>query len=106
MRIPSPFSLYLITFQGFVPAKNIFDGTCYDLVDTRRSIGRSRSVKNGAGLRSVATLHALFKVLIVLPCREPALSYLGITNLLIVLLLFHAIYVVMSSISSLKPNVY
>src|SRR5690606_18424699 len=105
MRIPSPFSLYLITFQGFVPAKNIFDGTCHDMVDTRSSIGRRRSFKKGEGLRSFSILHGLFKDLIVLPCGEHALSYLGIINLLIFLIFFLVIYFVMSYISYHKPNV-
>src|SRR5690606_18937611 len=38
--IPTSFSLYLVSFQGFIPAKYVFNGSCHHVMDPWRAVCR------------------------------------------------------------------
>ena len=67
MGIPASFALYLVTFQGFVTAKNILDGTRHYVVNAGHAISaRGPFVKCVRVIRR-PTAHTFLKDLVVFP---------------------------------------
>ena len=59
--IPTCFAVYLLSFEGLVTAKDIFNGAAHDVVNTGQTIGRRRPfIKDKRG-SSVALCHGLLK---------------------------------------------
>src|SRR5690606_34804629 len=67
MGIPPGFSLYLVTFLGFITTKYILDGTGHNMVNSGQSICRRRAFEKHKWLLSFTGSYALFKYVILLP---------------------------------------
>src|SRR5205085_1820060 len=87
MGIPATFSLYLKALKGFVPAKDILNRAAHDMVDSRGSVCRRRTLVKRERLGAFSITNGFFENLLFLPKFKDFLPNSGKVDLLIFLIL-------------------